>query len=263
MRKPDAASLLAEAVRAVRSVGDRLRRSARGRKHVRYKGEIDLITSFDRFAQRTLVKSLRRRYPDFGILSEERVRIRASGPGQWIIDPLDGTTNFAHDMPIWCISVALEVSGRIELGVVYDPTRSELFTAIRGRGACLNERRIAVSGTRLLGRSLLVTGFPYDIRRSRINNLDHFCRFARRAQAVRRLGSAALDLCYTACGRFDGYWELKLSPWDQAAGSLILEEAGGRVTDFSGRPFNHYGQEVLGSNGLIHGQMQRVLKIPD
>ncbi len=257
---PDVPSLLPEVTRIVRSIGDRLRRFSHGKKYIQYKGEIDLVTRFDRSAQRALVQALRRRHPHFGILSEEKVKIRSSEPIRWVIDPLDGTTNFAHDLPIWCISVALEVSGRIELGVVYDATRGELFTAVRGRGARLNGRRIYVSRTRSLGHSLLVTGFPYDIRRSRVNNLDYFCRFALRAQAVRRLGSAALDLCYTACGRFDGYWELKLSPWDQAAGSLILQEAGGRMTDFSGRPFDHYGQEALGSNGLIHAQMQRVLR---
>ncbi len=257
---PDFPSLLPEVTRIVRSIGDRLHRLSHGKKHIRYKGEIDLVTSFDRFAQRALVQALRRRHPDFGILSEERIQIRPSHPIRWVIDPLDGTTNFAHDLPIWCISVALEVAGRIVIGVVYDATRGELFSAVRDQGAFLNDRRIAVSRTRSLGHSLLVTGFPYDIRRSRVNNLDYFCRFALRAQAVRRLGSAALDLCYTACGRFDGYWELKLSPWDQAAGSLILQEAGGRMTDFSGRPFDHYGQEALGSNGLIHAQMQRVLR---
>jgi myo-inositol-1(or 4)-monophosphatase len=156
--------------------------------------------------------------------------------------------------------MALEWDGIIVMGLVYDPPRRELFSAVAGEGAFLNKRKIKVSRTARLDRSLLVTGFPYDVRESSDNNLDHFSSFAVSAQAVRRLGSAALDLCYTACGRFDGYWELKLSPWDQAAGYLILKEAGGRITDFSGKPFSIYGYEVLGTNGLIHRQMMRILR---
>jgi myo-inositol-1(or 4)-monophosphatase len=231
------------------------------RKIISYKGEIDLVTQFDRRSQTMIIQSLKKRFPTFGILSEENVHHNADSSHKWIIDPLDGTTNFAHNLPIWAISLALEMKGDIVLGVVYDPTRSEVFSAIKNFGAFLNEKRIKVSKVKKLSRSLLITGFPYDIRRSKNNNLNHFNNFAVRAQAVRRLGSAALDLCYTACGRFDGYWELKLSPWDQAAGSLILEEAGGVVTDFKGRKFNIYGDEVLGTNGCIHRQMMRVLKL--
>lgn len=243
-----------------RKVGDRIAEKASRRKNIFFKGEIDLVTQFDCEAQRLIVKDLRKEYPDFGILSEEDVDQQTDQPVRWIVDPLDGTTNFAHGLPIWAISIALEVRGRIVLGVVYDPTRRELFSSSKGHGARLNGRRIHVSTTRRLDHSLLVTGFPYDIRRSKRNNLRQFSTFAVRARAVRRLGSAALDLCYTACGRFDGYWEMKLSPWDQAAGSLILREAGGRVTDFAGHKFDIYGDEVLGTNGMIHGQMMRVLQ---
>lgn len=257
----EAGELLSSVIKIVTAVGDRIYRSAPGKKNIRYKGEIDLVTCFDHRAQQALIKALRRRYPDVGVLSEERISIPPVGSNRWIIDPLDGTTNFAHNLPIWCLALALEENRQISLGVVYDPTRRELFWAIRGRGAYLNGRRIKVSHTRRLDRSLLVTGFPYDIRRSQLNNLEYFCRFARQAQAVRRLGSAALDLCYTACGRFDGYWELKLSPWDQAAGSLIVQEAGGKITDFNGNPFDYYGQEVLASNGYIHKAMQRIIQL--
>lgn len=239
--------------------GDLIRRASSEKKAIRYKSEVDLITQFDRRSQAMLLEEFRRRFPDFGVLSEEAIDIKGRSASRWVIDPLDGTTNFAHDLPIWSLSVALEMEREIVIGIVYDPTRNELFTAIRHGGAHLNGKRIHVSATRRLEQSLLVTGFPYDVRRSRANNLDHFSRFAVRAQAVRRLGSAALDLCYTACGRFDGYWELKLSPWDQAAGSLILQESGGRITDFKGRPFDIYGNEVLGTNRLIHRQMMRVL----
>ena len=251
---------LLDIIEIAKRVGDYLFKSAEKKKKVRFKGEIDIVTQFDKESQDMIVTELTERYPQYGILSEEGINCNVDAPLKWIIDPLDGTTNFAHGLPIWTISIALEVAGDISLGVVYDPTRQEMFSAIKAKGAFKDKKRIKVSGTRDLDRALLVTGFPYDIRTSDDNNLEHFANFAIRAQAVRRLGSAALDLCYTACGRFDAYWELKLSPWDQAAGSLILEEAGGRITDFKGCKFDIYGDEVLGTNGLIHNQMIEVLK---
>jgi myo-inositol-1(or 4)-monophosphatase len=249
-------------VRMVHRVGDGVARRSRRGLRVSFKGEIDLVTQFDRDAQEKIVSALIREYPDHGILSEEGISVYPEESIRWIVDPLDGTTNFAHGLPIWAISVGLEVDDNVVLGVVYDPNRSETFTAVKNCGARLNGKKISVSKTRKLDRSLLVTGFPYDIRRSKRNNLRQFGEFAVRARAVRRLGSAALDLCYTACGRFDGYWELKLSPWDQAAGSLIVREAGGKITDFRGKAFNIYGDEVLATNGLIHRQMMNVLKEP-
>ena len=243
----------------VQRIGDKIAKKASHRKRISFKGEIDLVTQFDRKAQSMIVDALRRKYPEFGILSEEDIDTDTGSEIRWIVDPLDGTTNFAHGLPIWAISIGLEVGKSILLGVVYDPNRRETFSALKGHGAHLNGRKVHVSRTKRLEYSLLVTGFPYDIRRSKKNNLKQFNAFAVRARAVRRLGSAALDLCYTACGRFDGYWELKLSPWDQAAGSLILREAGGRITDFSGRDFDIYGDEVLGTNGYIHRPMMRVL----
>jgi len=244
-----------------KGVGDYTYRLSHRKKCIAYKGKVDLITQFDKKSQDLIIKGLTKEFPDFGILSEENVDKRQNKNIKWIVDPLDGTTNFAHDLPIWSITIALEVEGEVVLGVVYDPTRMEMFSAVKGRGASLNGKKIQVSKTRRLDKSLLVTGFPYDVRESRNNNLSHFANFTVRAQAVRRLGSAALDLGYTACGRFDGYWEIRLSPWDQAAGSLILKEAGGRVTNFKGRPFNIYGDEVLGTNGLIHHQMMKVLNL--
>lgn len=246
-------------VELVRRVGGYLFEQIGRQKRIRYKGEVDLVTQFDRKSQDMIIRALRKEYPDYGILSEEDMTRRIEAVVKWIVDPLDGTTNFAHNLPIWSISIALEVDGEVVLGVVYDPTRKELFSAVKNSGAFLNKKRIRVSRIRKLEHALLVTGFPYDIRRTRKNNLSNFSKFARQAQAVRRLGSAALDLCYTACGRFDGYWELKLSPWDQAAGSLILKEAEGKITDFKGRPFDIYGDEVLATNGFIHKQMMRVL----
>ncbi len=240
-------------------VGDFVYRSAHKKKRISYKGAVDLVTQFDRRSQDMIVRALRKKYPAHGILSEENVRRKSTAVYKWIIDPLDGTTNFAHGLPIWALSVALEYEGIIVLGIVYDPTRKEMFHALKGGGAFLNKQRIHVSRVKKLDTALLVTGFPYDIRKSTKNNLDHFSNFAVRAQAVRRLGSAALDLCYTACGRFDGYWEIKLSPWDQAAGSMIIKEAGGTITDFQNREFDIYGDEVLGTNGHIHHQMLKIL----
>ncbi len=244
----------------VRNVGDDIWRRSAGQKRVRYKGEIDLITRFDCRSQRQIAAELRREFPDFGMLGEEGLCYKKDAPIRWIVDPLDGTTNFTHGLPIWSITIALEVCRNVIIGIVYDPCRKEMFSASSANGATLNGKRIRVSSVRSLGQSLLVTGFPYDIRRTRKDNLDYFGLFAKKAQAVRRLGSAALDLCYTACGRFDGYWEIKLSPWDQAAGSLILSEAGGKITNFAGEPFDIYGDEVLATNGLIHAQMQYVLR---
>jgi myo-inositol-1(or 4)-monophosphatase len=257
----EATRTLAFAIDLARKVGNHIAQNATKRKQVHYKGEVDLVTQFDKKSQDMIVSELIKKHPRYGVLSEEGVSHNEQASFRWIVDPLDGTTNFAHGLPIWAISIALECEGDILLGVVYEPNSQEIFSAIKNSGAFKGGKKIKVSRVRRLSQALLVTGFPYDIRTSTKNNLNHFCNFAVRAQAVRRLGSAALDLCYTACGRFDGYWELKLSPWDQAAGSLILREAGGMITDFIGAKFNIYGDEVLGTNHLIHKQMMDVLRL--
>jgi myo-inositol-1(or 4)-monophosphatase len=227
-----------------------------------YKGEVNLVTEADRAAEAMIVGSLHRRFPGHQILAEESGEgTRRESPYKWIIDPLDGTTNFAHTYPVFCVSIALEVRDEVVLGVVYDPIRKELFIAEKGRGAILNDKPIHVSKTEKLNDSLLVTGFAYDVRREMVNNLDHFGNFSLRARGVRRTGSAALDLCYVACGRFDGFWEMRLAPWDTAAGFLIATESGARVTDFSGRPFNIYRKEIVASNGKIHREMIEVLQL--
>jgi myo-inositol-1(or 4)-monophosphatase len=239
-------------------------------KNIGYKDEVNLVTEVDKISEETILEILKKNFPDHAILTEESKEFipenrKLKPVYEWIIDPLDGTTNYAHGLPIYCVSIALEENGKIILGVVYNPNLDELFVAEKGKGAFLScgkiKRRISVSQTTQLSQSLLATGFPYDIRTSKINNLDHFANFYKRAQAVRRGGSAALDLCYLAMGRFDGFWELKLSPWDTAAGSLLVEEAGGKVTDFLGGPFNIYLKEVLATNGKIHEQMIEVLKL--
>ena len=225
-----------------------------------FKGDINLVTHIDRLCEETIVNIVRDRYPDHQILAEEGEGKRSESPYRWIIDPLDGTTNYAHGFPFFCVSIALEKDSEVVLGIIYDPLLEELFMAEKGKGAHLNNKKIKVSSTEDLNHSLLATGFPYDLRETKENNLDHFSNFIMSAQAVRRAGSAALDLCYVAMGRFDGFWELKLSPWDVAAGSLIVKEAGGIVTNFKGRDFDIYSKEILASNKKIHKEMVQVLK---
>ncbi|MGQ9618787.1 MAG: inositol monophosphatase family protein, partial [Candidatus Aminicenantia bacterium] len=222
---------------------------------ITFKGDINLVTEADFLSQDFIKKSIRDLYPHHSILSEEGLEIKSNSPFRWVIDPLDGTTNFAHGLPIFSISIAVEYEGKIFAGVVYNPFLNELFWAEIENGAFLGKRRIRVSRTKALNRSLLATGFPYDIREDSNNNLDNFSKFALRAQAIRRMGSAAIDLCYVACGRFDGFWELKLFPWDVAAGILIVEEAGGEVSDFKGKSIDLYSKEIVASNGLIHDEM--------
>lgn len=255
--------LLETAIVAGREAGALLLNySARGFR-VEYKNPINLVTDADRAAEQCVIDHIRNRFPSHRFLAEERGRIeQALSPYLWIIDPLDGTTNFAHGYPAYCVSIGLEYQGRCILGVIYDPSRDELFTAVDKRGARLNGRSIHVSKTTALDHSLLVTGFAYDIRETPRNNLNHFCNFALKAQGLRRTGSAALDLCYVAAGRFDGFWEVRLNPWDMAAGTVIVQEAGGRLTDFSGKDLSIYEQELVASNGHIHDAMLDVLNQP-
>jgi myo-inositol-1(or 4)-monophosphatase len=233
--------------------------------HVRTKGDINLVTEADLAAERLIIERIKSHYPRHSILAEESgttesvIAISGSSEWKWIVDPLDGTTNFAHAYPCFCVSIALERNGEIELGVVYDPTRDEMFAAERGNGANLNGRRIQVSLVEELNSAMLCTGFPYDVRERQHFALD-FTNFTMAAQAVRRDGSAALDLAYVACGRFDGFWEDGLNPWDVAAGVLLIEEAGGRVSDFVGEQLDIYSPKVLVSNGRIHEQMMRILE---
>ena len=229
------------------------------------KGDIDLVTEADLASERLIVERIRSYYPRHSILSEEAGDVIAIEGEQseykWIVDPLDGTTNYAHGYPAFCVSVALEHLGRVCLGVVYDPLRDELFAAERGEGATLNGRRVRVSETDDLNRALLCTGFPYDVR-ERNDFARHFRNFIMSAQSVRRDGTAALDLAYVAAGRFDGFYEEGLRPWDVAAGVLLVEEAGGRVTHYDGKPFQIYTPPIAASNGLVHDAMLEVLQQP-
>jgi myo-inositol-1(or 4)-monophosphatase len=247
------------AIRVAKDAGRLLRDRFGTRIDIDHKGSIDIVTDVDLASERLIREAISTYYPRHEILAEEGGLSESGSEYRWIVDPIDGTTNYAHGYPIFCVSIALECKGEVVLGVVYDPMRDEMFTAEQGGGAALNNRPIRVSKTAELMQGLLSTGFPYDIKTSKLTNLDHWANFAMNAQALRRDGAAALDLCYVACGRFDGFWELNLSPWDTAAGALIVAEAGGRVTDFAGRPFSNYNREVLASNGLVHERMIEVL----
>ncbi|MDP3940278.1 MAG: inositol monophosphatase family protein [Deltaproteobacteria bacterium] len=224
------------------------------------KGDINLVTEVDHRCERAVVDHLHAAFPDHRILAEEGYSRESDSEYRWIVDPLDGTTNYAHGYPRFCVAIALEQSGRVLLGVVLDPVLDEEFVAVLGGGATLNGRPIRVSARTDVLHSLLATGFAYDIRENPDNNLDYFEAFMMEAQAVRRDGSAELNLCYTAMGRFDGFWEMQLSPWDVAAGGLIVREAGGVVTDFEGRPNEIDGRLIVASNGKIQGAMLEIIR---
>ena len=263
------------AIEAAKEAG-RIQRERFGENFkIEHKGEINLVTEVDYQCEKAIIDIIKRDYPEHEILTEEAGSVKGLPPShspltkggqmegkyKWIIDPLDGTTNYAHSYPCFCASIGLEIDGEVVTGAVYNPMLDELFTSVKGNGAYLNGKRIGVSKIADINKSLLATGFPYDIRDSKENNLNHFCNFAVRAQAIRRPGSAVLDLCYLAAGRFDGFWELKLYPWDMAASSLIVKEAGGMITNFRGGEFSIYKGEMLASNGLIHKEMINILNL--
>jgi len=250
---------LETAIDLCRAAGDILNYYADRDKLVEFKGHANLVTIADKKSEELIIGGILSRYPSHSILAEESGATQSGAAVKWIIDPLDGTTNFAHGYPFYCVSIAVEEKGEIVCGAVYDPVREEMFSAARGAGAYRNGERLKVSNVDRLSQALLITGFPYNFRERVDTVIRQFGRFLVASQAVRRGGSAALDLCYVASGRLDGFWELYLQPWDTAAGHVILEEAGGRVTDFKGGPFSIYNKETLASNGLLHDEMRAVL----
>lgn len=254
-------AVLELAVRLAREAGAIQRRHYETQIEIRTKSaSIDLVTEVDHACEAHIVGALTRKRPDDAILAEEGGGAdREGAPWRWIIDPLDGTTNYAHGYPRFCVSIGVERDDEREVGVVYDPLLDELYTAVRGGGAHLNGRRLRVSDERDFGAALVATGFAYDIRKTPEDNLDHFAHVIKQAQAVRRDGAAALDLCYVAAGRFDGFWEMKLHPWDVAAGLLLVEEAGGRISDMRGGPPPRSGTQTLASNGHIHDALIALL----
>jgi myo-inositol-1(or 4)-monophosphatase len=240
--------------------GDILRAGFGKKMRVDYKGVIDLVTEMDHRSEQFLVDGIRRHFPDHQVITEEAGILPGMDSHTWYIDPLDGTINYAHGIPIYTVSVAYAENGQVIYGVVYDPMQRECFRAARGEGAWLNDTLLHVSTPRSLDQSLLVTGFPYDIRTHPENNLDHYANFSLCSQGVRRFGSAALDLGYIAAGRVDGFWEIRINPWDVAAGGLIAEEAGSKVTNIYGSPdYIVPPCSILAASPIIHAQMLDIL----
>ncbi len=248
---------LTTAVEIAREAGALLAELFKRPQEISYKRRSDLVTVADRQSEALIIERLRIHFPEHAVVAEEGGGRKTPSDYCWYVDPLDGTTNFAHGFPVFCVTLGLAYRGETIAGVVYDPVREELFTAEKGAGAYVNNQRINVSRTAKLSESLLGTGFPpfgsnHDL------NIQFYYRFTQLSHGIRRAGSAALDLCSVAGGRFDGFWELKLNPWDKAAGALLVTEAGGRVTDLAGGPFNLLGDEIFASNGLVHDQMREV-----
>ena len=262
-RLPDSVQApMTEAVALAVEAGRLLKRRFRTGVSVRMKGRADVVTAADVEAQGLVERRLRRRFPSHGLLAEEGLDTAPGAEWRWIVDPLDGTKNFARDIPTFCVSIAAEHRGRVELGVVYDPIHDELFTGVRGCGAWLNGRPIRPSQVADLSSAFVATGCPHRVRRYVRSIALTFGRFAARSLGVRDRGAGALDLCYVACGRLDAYWEIDQSPWDIAAAGLIVEEAGGRMSDFRGARFDIYGGETVASNGRLHDRIVAVLKMP-
>lgn len=244
---------------AVKEAGEVLTGLFGNLKAINKKGEIDLVTEADIRSEKAILKVIRENFPDDGLLTEESGEIDNNSERLWLIDPLDGTTNYAHSFPFFAVSIALQVKGEIVLGQVYNPLLNEHFEAVRGQGAFLNKRPVEVSRTKTLKESLLVTGFPYTVYKDHEEVIDIFTRMIVSAQGVRRLGSAAIDLCYVASGRFDGFWEQGLNPWDTAAGSLVAEEAGGLLSDYMGDAYSPYKKTIAAANPHIFKEMIKVL----
>ena len=225
-----------------------------GKVAIEYKGDVDLVTEADRRSEELIVGRIRKQWPQHDVMGEEGSRRETGSDFRWYVDPLDGTTNFAHGYPVFCISIALEHKGERIAGVIYDPTRDEMFAAEKGSGAVLNGRPIQVSRTRRLAESLVATGFPSH-KRHKNPNIHFYHQITLRSHGVRRAGSAALDLCCVSCGRYDAFWEFNLNPWDTAAGVLLVEEAGGEVTNFTGGPFQISSREVMATNSQVHQEL--------
>ncbi|PYX26928.1 MAG: inositol monophosphatase [Acidobacteria bacterium] len=239
-----------------REAGSLLMDYFRQRVKIEYKGDADLVTVADRKSEALILERVRKQFPSHDVMGEEGARIESGSDYKWYVDPLDGTTNFAHGFPVFCVSLGVQYRGRGAAGVIYDPTRDEMFAAAEGKGAFLNGKPIRVSATARLNDCLVGTGFPSH-KRHKNPNIHFYHQITLKTHGVRRAGSAALDLCNVACGRFDGFWEFNLNPWDTAAGVLIVEEAGGRLTNFAGGPFELDRRETLASNGLVHDALVR------
>jgi myo-inositol-1(or 4)-monophosphatase len=259
LKKTEIRSLVRFAEKLTCGAGKILRQGFNRRLRIDYKGRINPVTEYDLKSERYITSEISKRFPDHDILAEEGSDVEKQSPFRWIIDPLDGTVNYAHGFPVYCVSIALEYNGDIIAGVVYDPERNELFSAGTGIGAYLNKQKIRVSDEKVLQRALLATGFAYNIGTAKRTNLGLFARMAKKAQAVRRAGSAAIDLCWLACGRLDGFWEFYLHPWDTAAAKLVVEEAGGAVSRINGKRYSIFAPDILATNGHLHKSMTSAL----
>jgi myo-inositol-1(or 4)-monophosphatase len=248
------------AIAAAFQAGTLIRRRLGHTTRIEHKGAIDLVTEVDREAESLIVRVLRSQFAEHAILAEERGQVDGRADRLWIVDPLDGTTNFAHGIEVCCVSIAFAADGETQVGVILNPFANELFVAQKGRGTWLNGRPITVSKIASMGVSLLVTGFPYNVRENLARIMPPVNRCLEVSQGIRRLGSAALDLCYVAAGRFEAFWEENLRPWDTAAGALMVSEAGGRVSDYNNRRFIPAADTIIASNGLIHGQMLNLMQ---
>jgi len=252
-------NFLKVAIRAAVKAGDYAAGKMGRTKSVRYKGDINVVTDVDKRCEDIIVSTIRKNFPRHNFLAEENDYPERNKDFLWIIDPLDGTTNFLHSFPFFCVSIALLRRGEILAGCVYDPIRKELFCAEKNKGSFLNKKKIHVSKIREVKKALVATGFAYNVKNAKNKNIANFVRFLKASQAVRRAGSAALDLCYVACGRFDGFWEFCLNPWDTAAGVLIVDEAGGRTSKVDGSDYSVFHKELLSSNSRLHAQMVNIL----
>jgi myo-inositol-1(or 4)-monophosphatase len=247
------------AVEIAREAGAFVKERLHADHSIDFKGEINLVTEADRGSEKIITSRIKHLFPDHDIMAEEGTNVTRGSEYRWIIDPLDGTTNYAHGFPVFCVSIALQRMDEIILGVIYNPMLDELFVAERGEGASLQGKKIHVSDTERLAEAFVATGFPYDVRENSGDALAYFDEMIPKAQAVRRAGSAALDLAYLAAGRFDGFWELRLKPWDTAAGWILVEEAGGMVTDLSANPYVLESPSIVASNGVMHRELMEIL----
>ncbi len=256
MSATSGSGILRQATAIAREAGQLLMPYFERRIGYEYKGDADLVTEADRASETLIVSRLRAAFPEHGIVGEEGTRDEHGSELRWYVDPLDGTTNFAHGFPVFCVSMGLERAGELVAGVVYDPTRDEIFAAEKGCGATVNGRTIRVSGVKRLAEAILATGFP-SFKRHKNPNIHFYHQLTLRSHGIRRAGSAAIDLAYVAAGRFDGYWEFNLNPWDTSAGVLLVREAGGQVTRFDGSPWLLDSRETLATNGLLHNELMQ------
>jgi myo-inositol-1(or 4)-monophosphatase len=253
--------MLDQVIEIAKKAGRFLKENEGKISEIKEKGSFtNLVTDIDKGSEAMIKSFIQQNFPGHGILAEESGASSPTSEYRWIIDPLDGTTNFTHAFPVYCVSIAVELKGELIAGAVYDPNFDELFSAEKGAGAYMNGRKLQVTSTDKLEKSMLATGFPYDVRNNPFNCVQHFEEFLVKAQAVRRLGSAALDICYVAAGRLDGFWEVNLHPWDTAAAVLITTEAGGKVSGFKGEKYSIYQRDIVLSNGTIHDEMLDLIK---